>query len=258
MMNKLLKGILCGVMALTLCACGGNEGSNDKDATKSISVGISPDYAPYELKLTDGTIEGFDIDMMNLFEGYLKEITSEDYKFELVEMEFDSIITQIQADQVQVGISGFTYAEDRKVEWSNPYLGTSQVAVFAKGADIKSSSDLEGKVIAVQTGATGESVAKEIKGADVKSIGKVTDIFTGLAAHQYDVAIVDLGVAKNYVANGDFEMLDEVLLDEANYIIAKIGNTEIIDLMNKCIDKFIASDDYAKLCEKHGVTPYSK
>lgn len=255
-MKKLFKGLLTCIMSLSLCACGGS--TKDDKTVKSISVGISPDYAPYELKLTDGTIEGFDIDMMNLFEGYLKEITGEEYKFELVEMEFDAIISQIQGDQVQVGISGFTYEESRKVEWSNPYLGTSQVAVFPAGSDIKSAADLEGKVIAAQTGATGEGVAKEIKDADVKSIGKVTDIFTGLAANQYDVAIVDLGVAKNYVANGNFEMLDEVLLDEANYIIAKEGNKEVIELMNKCIEKFLASEDYSTLCTKHGVTEYSK
>lgn len=254
-MKKLLKGILAGAMALTLCACGGNEEQTD---SKTISVGISPDYAPYELKLTDGTIEGFDIDMMNLFEGYLKEITGETYEFELVEMEFDSIITQIQADQVDVGISGFSYDEERKVEWSDAYLGSSQIAVLPKDSALKSADELEGMVIAAQTGSTGETVAKGINGADVKSIGKVTDIFTGLAANQYDAAVVDSGVAKNYVESGQFIMIDEVLLDEANYIIAKEGNTEMIELMNQCIEKLLASDDYKSLCEKHGVTPYEK
>lgn len=254
-MNKLLKGLLIMVMAVTMTACGGND---DVDGVKTISVGISPDYAPYELKMTDGSIEGFDIDMMNLFETYLEDIEGVPYKFNLVEMEFDGIITQLQANQVHVGISGFTYAEDRVVEWSNPYLGTSQVAVLPKDSTIDSADDLKGKVIAAQTGATGEAVAKDIKDAKVSSVSKVTDIFSGLAAHQYDAVIVDLGVAKNYVANGDFVMLDETLLDEKNYIIAKQGNTEIIELMNKCIEKFLASDDYQTLCQKHGLTPLSK
>lgn len=254
-MKKLLKGLLVAALTLTVTACGGGENNDD---VKTISVGISPDYPPYELKQTDGSIEGFDIDMMNLFEGYLKEITGETYDFYLVEMEFDGIITQIQGNQVDVGISGFTYREDRVVEWSNPYLGTSQVAVLPKGSTIKSAADLEGKAIAAQTGATGETVANEIKDAKVSSISKVTDIFNGLAANQYDAAIVDLGVAKNYVANGDFVMLDEVLLDEKNYIIAKEGNTEIIELMNKCIEKMLASEDYQTLCEKHGLAPLSE
>lgn len=249
-MKKLLKGLLVLALTLTAAACG-----NGDNETKTISVGISPDYAPYELKMTDGSIEGFDIDMMDLFEGYLKEITGDTYEFELVEMEFDGIIGQLHGNQIDVGISGFTYDKDRVVEWSNPYLGTSQVAVLPKESTIQSSDDLSGKIIAAQTGATGEGVAKEIENADVKSISKVTDIFNGLAANQYDAAIVDLGVAKNYVANGDFVMLDEVLLDEKNYIIAKQGNTEMIDLMNKCIEKMLKSDDYQSLCDKHGLAP---
>ena len=76
-----------------------------------------------------------------------------------------------------------------------------------------------------------------------------------LAAHQYDAAIVDSGVAKNYVNNSDFIMLDTPLLDEQNFIIAKKGNTEMIDLMNECIKKFLASDEYADLCAKYELTP---
>ena len=50
-------------------------------------------------------------------------------------------------------------------------------------------------------------------------------------------------------------MIEEPLVDEKNYIIAKQGNTEIIDLMNTCIEKFIASDEYTALCEEYGLTP---
>ena len=66
-----------------------------------------------------------------------------------------------------------------------------------KGIDIVLVDDLEEFNVS-NVWIKGELVAKDIKDADVTSIGKVTDIFTGLAANQYDVAIVDLGVAKNY------------------------------------------------------------
>ena len=45
------------------------------------------------------------------------------------------------------------------------------------------------------------------------------------------------------------------MLDEKNFIIAKEGNTEVIEKMNKCIEKFLASEDYAKLCEKYDLAP---
>ena len=179
--------------------------------------------------------------MCALFEQYLTEQEGTPYKIELKKMDFDNIVTQLQGDQIDLGISGFTYAEDRKVEWSEPYLGSSQVAVLPKGSSIASLDDLKGKKIAVQTGFTG------LKNAQ--------DIMNALSANQYDAAVVDLGVAKNYVSNGTFTMLDDSLVDEQNYVIAKLGNTEVIDKINKCIETLLASDEYQTLCDKYGLTP---
>ena len=100
-----------------------------------------------------------------------------------------------------------------------------------------------------------EEAAKEIEGADVTGLKNAQDIMNALSANQYDAAVVDLGVAKNYVSNGTFTMLDDSLVDEQNYVIAKLGNTEIIDKINKCIETLLASDEYQTLCDKHGLTP---
>ena len=100
-----------------------------------------------------------------------------------------------------------------------------------------------------------EEAAKEIEGADVTGLKNAQDIMNALSANQYDAAVVDLGVAKNYVSNGTFTMLDDSLVDEQNYVIAKLGNTEIIDKINKCIETLLASDEYQTLCDKYGLTP---
>ena len=257
-MKKILKGLLVAVMALTMTACGSDDKETDKKEAKTLTIGISPDYEPYESLTKENEIVGFDVDMVALFEQYLSEEEGVDYKLEFKQMDFDNIVTQIQGDQVDLGISGFTYDEKRVVEWSNPYLGSSQVAVLPKGSKIQSVKDLEGKKLVAQTGATGEDAAKAIKGADVTGLKNVQDIMNALAANQYDAAIIDLGVAKNYVANADFTMLNESLLDEKNYIIAKKGNTEVIEKINKCIEKFLASEDYDKLCQKYDLSPLEK
>ena len=237
---------MVALTALTMAGC-----SSKSEDVKTITVGISPDYAPYESE----NIVGFDPDMMKCFEEYLSDEEGVTYKLEMKKMDFDNIITQLQGDQIDVGISGFTYDSKRKVEWSDPYLGSSQVAVVPKDSDIASTSDLEGKSLVAQTGATCETAAKEVKDAKVTGLKNVQDIMNALSANQYDAAIVDLGVAKNYVKSGEFKMLDESLMDEQNYIIAKKGNTDVIDKMNTCIKKFLASDDYAKLCKKYGLSP---
>ena len=245
--KKIIKLGMAALTALTMAGC-----SSESEDVKTITVGISPDYAPYESENKKGDIVGFDPDMMKCFEEYLSEEEGVTYKLEMKKMDFDNIITQLQGDQIDVGISGFTYDSKRKVEWSDPYLGSSQVAVVPKDSDIASTSDLEGKSLVAQTGATGETAAKEVKDAKVTGLKNVQDIMNALSANQYDAAIVDLGVAKNYVKSGEFKMLDESLMDELDNIQKEVN---VIKKMNTCIKKFLASEDYAKLCKKYGLSP---
>ena len=254
-MKKVLKLMLALVMT---CAIAGCSSSSKNDADVTITIGTSPDYAPYESLNKKGEIVGFDVDMAKLFEGYLSDMEGKTYSLEFKQMDFDNIVTQIQGDQIDLGISGFTYSEDRVVEWSDPYLGTQQVAVVPNGSSITSNDQLVGKKLAAQTGATGEQAAKEVENADVVSMKNVQDIFNGLASNQYDAAIVDLGVAQQYVSSGNFTQLNGSLMDEKNYVIAKKGNTKMIKLMNKCIKKFVASKDYDKLCKKYDLSPLEK
>ncbi len=243
--------------AMVVTAINFNASAQAKDK-EIITVGISPDYKPYESLNKKNKMVGFDIDMVKWFEDYLSEEEGKEVDFQFKQMDFDNIVTQIQGDQVDIGISGFTYAKERKVEWSKPYLGTSQVAVVPENSDIQTLKDLKGKKLVAQTGATGEKAAKSVKKADVTGLKNVQDIMNALSANQYDAAVIDSGVAKNYVENGNFRMIDGSLLDEQNFIIAKQGNTEQIERINKAIDAFVASDDYTKLCEKYGLTPLSE
>ena len=109
-----------------------------------------------------------------------------------------------------------------------------------------------------QSGATGEAAAKAVKNANVTTVKNVQQIFSALTAKQYDAVIVDLAVANNYAKAQGFKVLSESLLDEKNYIIAKKGNKEMIDLVNKALEKFLASDDYKKLTDKYGLKKLEK
>ena len=100
--------------------------------------------------------------------------------------------------------------------------------MIPKDSDIASTADLEGKSLVAQTGATGEAAAKEVKDAKVTGLKNVQDIMNALSANQYDAAIVDLGVAKNYVKSDEFKMLDESLMDELDNIQKDVNPDETI------------------------------
>lgn len=255
-MKKLLSVLLVMLMALTLTACSSKKEEVVEETktpeTVEITVGISPDYPPYESLDTDGSIIGFDAEMVKLFEGYLSQEYGAEYKLTFVSMDFDNIITQIQGGQVQVGISGFTYSEDRTaaVDFSNPYCLSKQVAVVLAGSDVTSVDDLVGKHLAAQTGTTGEYAAQDLS-EDTTGLKNAQDMMSYLDAGQYDAVVLDSGVANAYASTGKYVILPETLVDEANYIVVKKGDEDTLAKINMCIEKFLASAEYTALCEEY-------
>jgi len=243
MNTKIWKSLLTAGMAISLAACGststaasGSASASTSAEAKTILIGISPDYPPFDDLTTDGQLTGFDYDMGEWLFTWLNE-NGYNYKHEWKQMSFDTIISSIQTDQIDLGISGFTYAEDRKVLFSDPYYESAQVAIVPKDSPLTSTDELAGKVSPDNT------TAVEDMGIAIET----------LKAGGYDAVILDIAVAKNYVATGDFKMLDGPLLDESCHIIAKEGNTELMDAMNKALAAFLASDDCAALKTKYGI-----
>ncbi len=259
-MNKFMKAGAAMLMACSVFA-GCSNGSADKDSgtadagkeeAKEILVGISPDYPPYESKEGEDIV-GFDADMADWVFKYLQD-NGDNYTFRFKEMSFDTIVSAIQADQIDLGISGFTYDEERaqNVAFSEPYAKSSQVVVVTSEADIASADDLNGKKVGAQLGSTGENAANDVEGANVQTYTDVKVEMEALKSGALDACVVDEAVAKNYVDNGDYKIVD-TLLDEEVYIIANKENSELLEKINTAIKAFKDSDDYETLKEKWGI-----
>ncbi|MBP3890996.1 MAG: transporter substrate-binding domain-containing protein [Solobacterium sp.] len=251
MKQFLMKAIvLCGMSFLLAC------GSTTNTSSAPIVIAMSPDYPPFDDVTTSGELTGFDYEMGEWIFDWLNQ-NGYSYTHEWKAMSFDTIITAINADQVDLGISGFTYAEDRKVLFSNTYYDSSQVALLPSDSSISSLDDLYGKAIGVQLGSTGESAANELVAKDasttVTSISDMGICVETLKSGGFDAVILDIAIAKNYEKSGEFKVLEEVLVDEQMKIIAKEGNTELMDAINKALDAFLESDAYPELLKTYGI-----
>ena len=122
-------------------------------------------------------------------------------------MSFDTIISALQADQVDLGISGFTYDEKRKVLFSEPYHESAEVALVNEDSDMAKVEDLAGKTIGAQLGTTGEECANNVEDATVNAIEDMGICVESLKGGAYDAVIMDLPVAENYVAAGGYKIL---------------------------------------------------
>lgn len=259
-MNKLWKVSLAAVMAASLIGCSSSSSSADAESAETTAepteliIGISPDYPPYE-SIEGDDIVGFDVDMTKWLVDYMNENEGTNYTYTFKQMSFDTIISAVQTGQVDLGISGFTYEEEREsaVSFSEPYNTSAQVIIVAADSDITGAEDLNGKSVGAQLGATGQSAAEDIEGASVTTVPDVKVLMETLKTNGIDAVVLDKAVAENYVAGGDFKIVGETLLDEENFIIAAKDNTELLDKVNEAIKAFTASDDYETMKEQWGV-----
>ena len=259
-MKKMISAALSALLAMSLTACGSSSSSSSAASSssapaaseapaasaesKNIIIAMSPDYPPFDDLTTSGDLTGFDYDMGEWVFTWLNE-NGYSYTHEWKQMSFDTIISAIQTDQVDLGISGFTYAED--------YYDSAQVALVTADSPITSTDELKGANLGCQLGSTGETVAEELSPDHTTAVEDMGIAVETLKSGGYDAVILDIAVAKNYAATGNFKMLDDVLLDESTHIIAKEGNTELMDAVNKALAAFLASDDCAKLKEQYGL-----
>ncbi len=218
-----------------------------------ISIGVSPDYPPYEGLDTSGNLEGFDIDFMNEVVKVINENSEGEYTIEWVQMEFSTIITSIQMNQLDLGVSGFTYDEGRDVLFSTPYIDSATLVVTNEGSEITTLDDLKGKVIGVQLGSTAEAAANEVEDAEVISVSDVNILMESLKSNAYDAVALDQGVAMNYVENANFSLVEGTLIDDSMYVIAKNDKTLLMDEINVAIEKVKESPIYLELLEKWGL-----
>ena len=249
-MKKLFKAAAAAVLAFGMAGCAAAQKSGGQTGEEDVVlVGISPGYAPYESKNTSGEIEGFDVDMTKwLFDWLSKNGTK--YEYELVEMNFDTIIANLQADQIDLGISGFTYDKDRQGIFSDSYYDSAHVIVVPAESKIASWEDLKGKRVGVQQGSVSEKTAKDIQKAEITSIRDVKTLVEMVNANEIDAVLLDEVVAHHYAKAGGIKIVGEPLDGEANVIYSTKKHQKLMDNINRAIEAFRESSEYPVLTGK--------
>ena len=163
MLSKVLR-IFCISFGLIFAFIGNQSFSDDKE--KVLVMGTSADYPPFEF-IKNGEVVGFDIELAHMIAEKLG------YKLQVQDMKFASIISSIQTDRIDFGISGITSTPEREknVDFSIRYYVPKLAMVYRKENPILSIEDLNQKVIATQAGTTMESFLQE-----KLKIGKVFEL----------------------------------------------------------------------------------
>lgn len=251
-MKKLLVFLMVAAMIVSFAACSAtkNEAAPQEEAgqTTVLKMATNAAFPPYEYK-EGGDFVGIDVEIATAI---AEELGA---KLEVVDMEFDSIIASVQAGETDFGMAGMTVTDERKemIDFTSSYATGVQVVIIPEGSDIASLDDLNGKKIGVQLGTTGDIYATDDYGAEnVTEYGKGADAIIALKGGDVDAVIIDNEPAKAFVAENEGLAILETEYAVEDYAIAvSKENTELLDSINKALEKLTADGTIDKIIAKY-------
>ena len=202
-MKKLLTVLLLFAMLLSCFAGCAKEPATDSEYVKKngkLIVGIT-DYAPMDYKDENGEWTGFDAEFATLF---AKEL-GVDVEFFVI-ADWNKKVFELDSKNIDCIWNGMTINEEllKTTNCSDPYVINAQVVVMKNEklegfADAASLVDL---TVAVESGSTGESAAKD---AGIKNLVATQDQAKALmevAAGTADACIIDITMANAMTGEG--------------------------------------------------------
>ena len=214
-------------------------------ATGELRVGLDASFPPFESLDADGNIVGYDADLARAIAGALGAAPV------FVNVGFDGLYDALQADRVDVIISGLPYdpRRTRDVNYSQSYFNAGQVLVvraddtaFALSSDIPSEGRsmpdlLAGRVVGVEWGSLADMEARRLKqdAEGIQTIPQPTaqDALNALVAGQVDAAIADAVSAYQFMGESDKGVrIAEVLTDEPYVMATRIKSRRLADAID--------------------------
>ena len=223
-MKKFLALLMTMAMVLSLAACGGSKEeapaqTNEPAAAEEpaepaittvtegkLTVATSPDFAPYEFYAIDESgnaqLAGFDMALAQYIADYLG------LELEVVPMDFDGVLAEVTAGNVDLGMAGLSPDPDRMeaMDFSDIYYQGGQSLVVVqenkdKWASLEELNDAS-VTIGAQLGSIQYDLAMEnTPDADVVQLAKVTDVVSELLGGKLDAGYIETVVAESYAKN---------------------------------------------------------
>ncbi|WP_374722601.1 basic amino acid ABC transporter substrate-binding protein [Peribacillus tepidiphilus] len=246
--------LLLAVMMM-LAGCGTKEadttakGEEKPEEKKTLRVVTDAAYAPFEY-MDKGEIVGFDVD-------FIKAVAKEaGYEVNIEHVGWDPLFVEIESKRADFGISAITINDDRKktYDFSVPYFLSTNKILIPEGSDIKSASDLKGKIVAVQAGTTGQEVTEALLGKNSDNIKKFENnnlAIMELTSGGADAVVADNTVVEEYAKNNPDKKL--VVIEDTNQFNAEYyglmfpKGSELKAEFDEAINKVFENGEYARI-----------
>jgi polar amino acid transport system substrate-binding protein len=248
---SVLLALLAALCAVTLLVAGCGGSSNNGGEGGTLTVGSDVPYPPFEeFGKTKTEFKGFDVELMEAIAAKLGR------KVEFQDTSFDTIFRDLAQGKFDAVASATTITPEREktVDFTNPYyLPSAQSILVTKGTTgLESAKALEGKVVGVQQGTTGEEyVEEEIKTKELRTYPQGPDTIPALKAGTIDAVVIDRPVAEKAVeADPELEISGGIETEEEYGFVVEQGNEELLDELNEGLKEVLDDGEYTTIYKK--------
>lgn len=224
-------------------------------AAEVIKVASEMAYPPFEQMDPDGTLWGFDIDLIT---AVVEEMGAD---IQLFNIGWDGLIPGIQNGSYDLLISAMTITPERaeQISFSDWYFDTRQAVLVRENDNrIDTKTDLAGKRIGVQLGTTGDFAVSELdyvdENRDVRRFPTSPEAIMELMTGGVDAAVIDMPVALYYRDKyPGFKLVVDPNEWEPEYygIGVRKSRTELLDRVNEALAALRENGRYQEIYDKH-------
>lgn len=180
-------------------------------AADELVVGANIGNVPWEFADSEGDFVGFEIDLITAAAERLG------HKVEVVNIPFNGLFSAVQSGRIDVALSSMTVTEKRlaSVSFSQPYYDSAQSLTVLKSSDATSLADMEGAVIGVDTGSTGDMWTKANQSrygfAELRRFEGLAPAMLDLQSRRIDGYISDIPSLAYYVRDKpQFKVIERI------------------------------------------------
>ncbi|MFW2177047.1 MULTISPECIES: substrate-binding periplasmic protein [unclassified Moraxella] len=221
---------------------------------EAYTVAINPYYPPFEYREADGSLSGFDVDLLNAIAQ--KQGFSVNYQ----QHKILNIVDTIKDGKEDMGASSIFILPERAevIDYSNSYFSLPLAFVgIQKEGHPTSVADIKDKTIAVQKDIIMETIVDQdfvpkgnTKVAEKSNFLALKSVLNGKSDVVLDNVITLKGLQNEHKINNLYYLpLDESKSLQLGYVVKK-GNTELLNKLNAGIQAVKADGTYDKIFDK--------
>ena len=210
---------MLGVMLL-VCGCQSVEAPAQDESEALLErgylvVGVDDTFAPMGFRDENNELTGYDIELARA----VGEKLGVEMRFQTIDWSMKE--TELNAGNIDLIWNGYSITESRRqqVAFSEPYLQNRQLIITLADSDIRTRSDLAGRVVAVQKESSAleavmadEALSASLQGGAPVEFDTNIDCFMDLEAGRSDAIVVDEVLARYVMSQRGIEQYN--VLDE--------------------------------------------